>query len=322
MHLQLTEHRQRSLALGLALVVDALVGEPPNALHPVAWLGQLITVLERRAPQTGAVAQFGYGVGIVATTVSTALVPGIVLERLLKMNNPFVMIGYSLLLKTTFARRALLEAGSLVHQQLLDEHAGAAHTALRALVSRDTAQLNPSLMAAAAIESLAENTSDSFVAPLCYYLCFGLPGACAYRAVNTLDAMLGYRGAYEFLGKAAARTDDLLNWLPARLTTALLVTATPMHGDDAGRTWKVVLADHGRTASPNAGYPLSAIAGALDVTLEKVGHYRLNVHGRAPHPADIRRAIEIVQRTCLLAATAALLLQVLRQDHENVSCQQ
>jgi len=158
-------------------------------------------------------------------------------------------------------------------------------------------------LSAAAIESLAENASDSFIAPLFYYRLFGLPGAFAYRAVNTLDAMIGYHGRYEFLGKVAARVDDALNVVPARVTALLLVIAARFTRDNARRAWQTMRRDHTRTESPNAGYPMSAMAGALDVRLEKVGHYRLNENGRAPQPRDIRRAARLVS-VALVMATA------------------
>ena len=189
------------------------------------------------------------------------------------------------------------------------EHIDAARHALRLLVSRDTAELDAPLLAAAAIESLAENASDSFVAPLLYYGLAGLPGACVYRAANTLDAMLGYHGRYEYLGKLPARFDDLLNLAPARLTALLIVVAAALHGADARGAWLAMRRDHGRTASPNAGYPMAAIAGALGVRLEKVGHYCLNPAGRPPTAADLRDAEQIVSLALGIAAAVVVARQ-------------
>jgi adenosylcobinamide-phosphate synthase len=178
--------------------------------------------------------------------------------------------------------------------------------ALASLCSRDPAALDAGQLAAAATESLAENASDSFVAPLFYYALLGVPGAIGYRAVNTLDAMIGYRGRYEYLGKAAARLDDVLNWIPARITAALLVVAGALTGRDAAGGWRVLRRDGGRTASPNAGRPMAAMAGLLGVALDKPGHYRLG-DGPAPTAAAIAAAWRVVTVAAALAAAAALL---------------
>jgi adenosylcobinamide-phosphate synthase len=136
-----------------------------------------------------------------------------------------------------------------------------------------------------------------------------LLGALVYRAVNTLDSMIGYRGRYEFLGKVTARVDDVLNFIPARVTALLLVLAARLTRDDARRAFQTMRHDHARTASPNAGYPMSAMAGALDVRLEKVGHYHLNESGRAPQPRDIHRAARIVSVALGLAVLIGVLIE-------------
>jgi cobalamin biosynthesis protein CobD len=198
------------------------------------------------------------------------------------------------LLKTTLAVRELFAAARAVQVALERGDLEAARRALRSLVSRETDRLGAPLIAAAAVESVAENASDSIVAPALAYLTFGLPGAAAYRAINTLDAMIGYRGEHEWIGKAAAKLDDLANFVPARLTAALVVL-----GATARRSGRAALAalraDHGKTASPNSGWPMSAIAGALGVELEKVGQYRLGAPGSAPAARDIGEAISLVR---------------------------
>src|SRR3954467_13894357 len=129
--------------------------------------------------------------------------------------------------------------------------------------------LDEPLLVAASVESVAENMSDSFVAPLFYYALFGLPAAVAYRAVNTLDAMIGYRGRYEYLGKAAARLDDLLNLIPARLTAGLLLVAGALRKADGGGGPLILRRARRATASPNAGWPMATVAGLLSVCLAK-----------------------------------------------------
>ena len=280
----------------LAVAIDLGLGDPPNALHPVAWFGRFVQALERRAPRDNPRAEMFYGAGIVTSGVALSAFPAFVIERFYKSRKPNVLgvLILAIALKMTFAWRALIQAGASVQRDLESERSDRARSDLRALVSRDTTQLESSHLAAAAIESLAENASDSFIAPLFYFTLFGLPGAFVYRAVNTLDSMIGYHGRYEYLGKVAARLDDGLNLIPSRITAVLIVIAARFADGKARRAWRTMLRDHAKTASPNAGHPMSAMAGALDVRLEKVGHYRLNENGRAPQPRDIQRATRIV----------------------------
>lgn len=278
--------RGRADVLLLALALDWLAGEPPNALHPVVWLGRLIGLLERRAPRNNPPAELLYGAGMTVACIGAATLPALLMPR--------SRLGEAVLLNTMFSWRTLHRAGERVQQPLAAGDLDGARQGLRWLVSRDTAALDAPLLAAAAIESLAENASDSVVAPLLAYALGGLPAACTYRAVNTLDAMVGYRGRYEYLGKVPARLDDLLNLLPARLTGLLIVGAAGLCSADAWQAWHVQRRDHAITASPNAGYPMAAIAGALGVRLEKVGHYCLNPDGRDPTATDVRSASWLV----------------------------
>jgi adenosylcobinamide-phosphate synthase len=166
------------------------------------------------------------------------------------------------------------------------------------------------LAASAAIESIAENLSDSLVAPLFYYVVFGVPGALAYRAINTLDAMIGYHGRYEYLGRAAAKLDDLANLIPARLTAALLFFAAGLAGASPRAALAIGLRDHARTESPNAGWPMAVMGGALGVELEKVGHYVLGRPAEDPSPEAIRRAIPIARWGAVIACALALLFSI------------
>jgi adenosylcobinamide-phosphate synthase len=177
------------------------------------------------------------------------------------------------------------------------------------LVSRDTSQSSSSLVVAATVESLAENITDGLTSPLLFFALGGLPGAWAYRFCNTCDSMLGYRDPErEYLGKFTARLDDVLNWLPARLTGALIVFAAALSGEDARNAWCTMPTEHRRTASPNAGWTMSAMAGALGVTLEKVGHYRLE-GGNGPLDADtIERCFRVMRWTMALVVCYVILL--------------
>ena len=164
----------------------------------------------------------------------------------------------------------------------------------------------------AAIESVAENTTDSFVAPWLAFALFGLPGAAAYRALNTLDSMIGYRGRYEHLGKAAARLDDLVNLVPARLSAALLLAGGALRRLPVGRGWHIASRDHRHTESPNAGWTIGACAGLLGVALEKLGYYRIG-HG-LPDPTwqDLAAAARLAYAAAALAMAVAVAVTVVR----------
>jgi adenosylcobinamide-phosphate synthase len=295
---------RRSAALLLALGLDAWPGDPPNRFHPVAWMGSLIAWARRHRPTGQPAAEFVYGAGVVLLGGALAAAAGGLVEALGgRLPGPLGLLAEAALLKTTFTWRGLDRAANEVQQAL---EAGDLPEARRTLswhlVSRDTSQLDESQVAAAAIESVAENASDSLVAPLLYYALGGLPLALAYRFANTCDAMLGYHTPeLEWLGKFPARLDDLANLLPARLTGLLLTAAARLAGGSPQSAWRSLRRDARRTESPNAGYPMSAMAGALGVELEKVGHYRLGAGNRAAQPEDIRRARRILAATVGLA---------------------
>jgi adenosylcobinamide-phosphate synthase len=277
-----------------ALAFDLFVGEPPNPLHPVVWMGTLQRWLRRRARSRlkSPAGQLLYGV--MMALVGPALFGGGASLLLRAVGGVAAIVMGVFLLKSSFAARGLGAAGLAVARALAAGDLSAAREALRSLVSRDTSELGPPLLAAAAIESVAENISDSVVAPLFYFCLGGVPAALAYRACNTLDAMIGYHGETEWLGKAAARLDDLLNLIPARITALLVVLASPLCGASAAGALRIWRRDGGRTESPNAGRPMAAMAGALALQLEKVGCYRLGDATRAPAAGDIRRAVAIM----------------------------
>jgi adenosylcobinamide-phosphate synthase len=283
----------------LAVAIDVALGDPPNRYHPVAWMGTAIrsgTKYLARGSSGRLLISGGAlvivvgglsaaGAGIVAV-LARAWTGGIIIE--------------ALALKAMLAFRGLRRAGALVADDLRRNDLGAARlTVARHLVSRPTGSLDEPHVASATIESLAENLVDGLVAPLCFYVAFGLPGAAFYRAVNTADAMIGYRdGALEHFGKVAARLDDLLNLVPARVSGVALAVGAFVGGGDGRQAFRVMWRQHARTASPNAGWPMSAMAGLLGVRLEKVGHYRLG-DGRAPQAESIVRSLVVVRSASL-----------------------
>ena len=282
-----------------ALAVDLAVGEPPAWLHPVVWMGRLHAGLRRHAP-SGRLGAFLWGALMAA--LGPSLFGGLTWLVLRHTHGLVRWLVAVFLLKSAFAVRALATAGWKVSRPLAAGDVETARAALGSLVSRDTTALTTALMAAAAVESVAENASDSIVAPLLFYAVAGVPGAVAYRAINTLDAMIGYRGELEWLGKAAARLDDLANIIPARVTALLLAVAAPLGRGSVSRAIALWARDRRLTESPNAGHPMATMAGALGVELEKPGHYRLGAGLRTPSSADVDNAIRIMLGASALAA--------------------
>jgi adenosylcobinamide-phosphate synthase len=281
-------------ALALALAIDLAFGEYPAVVHPVVWMGRCISFLEARAPRRGRLRQLGWG-AMSALSVPLLFAVGACLVQVGCRRLGWVGIPLeTLALKSTFSCRELGRAGARVRSALERGALGEARAGLRALCSRDASELDAPHVAAAAIESLGENASDSIVAPVFWFLVLGLPGAFAYRATNTLDARIGYHGSYEWLGKVAARLDDLWNLIPARLATLALLGAGLLCGANLSGGVRILLRDGGKTESPNAGRPMAALAGLLDVELEKVGHYRLGDAAKVIGPEQIAAAWRVV----------------------------
>jgi len=283
------------LILALALILDFAFGDPPDAFHPVAWMGKAISFLERKGLSRPTSSHFAYGVMITIAIVALFTVPAYLLLSYLKDISlvAYVIVG-ALVLKLAFSfrglRRTALKIKNLLHDDKLDR----ARFELRALVGRDTSTLSQPHLVSATVESVAESTCDSFVAPLFYFLIFGVPGAVAYRAVNTLDSMIGYHGRYEHLGKFASRADDVLNYIPARVTALLLIVAAFFSGRNGKRAWRVALSDHSKTASPNAGWPMATTAGALNIQLEKANHYKLGGANAKLVPKTIDKSLTLM----------------------------
>jgi len=288
-------------ALLLALALDVLFGEPPRPIHPVVWTGKLTSLLERIAPNHSAGNQLVYGSIMTLVIILTFAWPVYFFLSFLH-NLSFVayILLTALLLKITFAFRELRQTALRVKSLLVRDNLEEARANMAALVSRNTHNLTRPELVSATIESVAENICDSFVAPLFYFLLLGVPGAMAYRVVNTLDAMIGYHGKYEYLGKFAARLDDVLNFIPARLSALLLVIAAYLCREDGKNAWRVMLRDHGKTESPNAGWTMSAMAGALRTRLEKKDCYVLGDSNNPLSPQLIGSGIKVLNVSALL----------------------
>lgn len=297
-----------TLVVLLAVVLDLALGDPPNRVHPVAWMGRALAVGRRALCHGGPSALLLAGAGLTLGVMAIAAGAGAAVAALAGMLGPGGIALEAVALKSTLSLRDLTRAARSVAAALERSDLDEARALLGFhLVSRPTATLDAGQVASGAIESVAENLTDALVAPVVSFLLFGLPGALAYRALNTADTMLGYReGALQYFGKVAARLDDLANLVPARLAALAIVAAA---GVRAPAAYSTMARDHARTASPNAGWTMSAMAGGLGVTLEKPSTYRLG-QGRAPDAADVERSVRLMTRAAGLVLLASLAVRV------------
>ena len=330
MSLAMTEWMDGSMAmlvLAAALGLDALFGEMAlllrNVLHPVVAIGRVVGWLDRRLnrPERGEAARFWRGVFAAA---SVALLAGGFgwLFALLTAGLPGGWLIEALLVAILLAQRSLYEHVAAVARGLKRDGLAGGRAAIRHLVSRDPDSLDEPGIARAALESLSENFADGVVAPVFWYAVAGLPGICAYKSINTADSMIGYRSnKYAAFGKAAARLDDVVNWIPARLAALVTVIAAALTGNDPARAARVMWRDASTHASPNAGWPEAAFAGALGLALGGPRSYR--GQGTKEHwiggdgkrkcgPAGIERGLRLYIAACVMNAAAAAGILLLR----------
>lgn len=288
------------LILSLAILVDQLYGEYPNRIHPVVWMGHCIRRGERIfLGRSKAVELLG---GIVIALIVPLLFYAFGFAIIQLPFHPWLKLFLIVfLLKASFALKALIEAARTVEINLQKEEGDAgveqARFELRSLCSRDASQLSREQLVEASASSLAENLCDSVVAPLFYFCVGGMPLALFYRAVNTMDAMIGYKNHYIYLGWAAARLDDLLNWIPARLTALILLLTGLITGKDVREGLRITLRDHANPASPNGGWPMAMQAGLLGLSFRKTGHYTLGDARRVSDIIALREARILTQRS-------------------------
>ena len=282
-------------ALLFAVALDLAIRELPNSAHPVVWMGRLTAWLEGIGPSSGSRwPALLWGMVIATVVPSTVAMSAWTMANVLReLSSILYVAGCALLLSTTFAVRALAVAAEGVQEAMESKSIGQARHGLRSLVSRDTRTLSRPLVAAAAIESVAENTTDSFIGPWLAFALLGLPGAFIYRAINTLDSMIGYKGKYEHLGKGSALLDDFVNLIPARLSAALIISTGALNGPSAGSALAWAWRGRRLTASPNAGWTIGAMSGRLGVALEKPGHYRIGDGMPDPSASHVGAAIRV-----------------------------
>ncbi|MES2400161.1 MAG: adenosylcobinamide-phosphate synthase CbiB [Pseudomonadota bacterium] len=317
-----------ALLLWMALWIDRVWGEPRATFHPVVWMGHYLQACGRISTRCQPAMAFLLGaffwcLGGAAVLVLTwglqalALRPLVLVlsaQPVVDSSGVLACVGlilffvlFAWLLKTTFSWRMLRDEILAVETEL-QQSLEAGRARLSMLVSRDTSQLGDVEVRESAIESLAENLNDSVVAPIFWFLLFGLPGAALYRFANTADAMWGYRGfrhgvRWEWAGKWAAWADDVLSWLPARITAVLLLLAAR----DLP-SLRRLRAEACKAPSPNSGWPMASMALSLGTCLRKPGVYELNPTGRLATAADVRLGLALATRVMAMIAWFGLLL--------------
>lgn len=292
--------------VALALALEAALGYPAWLLrlapHPVAWPAALIEILELgwNRPAFGDQGRRFLGVAVMVIVAGLAIGLGLVLHRALA-GHWLGLLAIALIATVGLAQRSLHQHVAAVLTALRADDIPTARVALAMIVGRDTERLGAHEIAAAALESLAESFNDGVVAPAFWLLVGGLPGLFAYKAVNTADSLIGHREPrWRMFGWAAARADDVMNLVPARIAGPLIALA-------AGRGWAIMFRDARLHASPNAGWPEAAMAGGLAVRLGGEARYEGVTKlgpalgdGPAPTTLDLERGLSLYRRACVL----------------------
>ncbi|MBQ9005801.1 MAG: cobalamin biosynthesis protein CobD [Atopobiaceae bacterium] len=305
----------RVLVLVCACALDALLGDPYSMPHIIRLIGRLIEKAEagvRRCFPATPKGERVAGAALAAVVLTLSCVACVVVLRVAWASSP--LVGFAV---ETFVCYQMLAARQLgiearrVYHALQDEGLEAARKAVSMIVGRDTQTLDEAGVTRAAVETVAENASDGFVAPLLFMAVGGPVAGVLYKAANTMDSMVGYKNdAYRYLGTVAAHLDDVFNWAPARITGLLMCLAAPLAKLDRAGAWRIMVRDHARHSSPNAGWPEAACAGALGVMLAGPASY-FGKLVKKPTIGDDLRPIEpkdILAANRLLAATATLAL--------------
>ncbi|TSA16234.1 MAG: cobalamin biosynthesis protein [Nitrosopumilales archaeon] len=302
------------LAVLFALSIDFAFGDPRNKFHPTVWVGTLIGKLlpfvKNNNPTTEKIG------GLILTISVTSLVASIVyflnvilhyldqfdfnfMLRVVTLIFSIMVTGY--LLKTTIAIKGMEKHATLIMQALSHDDIDDARAKLSMIVKRDTKNLDRQHIISGTLESISENTVDGIIGPLFYFAIFGLPGAFIYRTINTIDSMIGYKTSlFRNLGWFGANCDKILNFLPSRITSLVMILAVMILRENWRHSIEIMRRDGKKTESPNAGYPMATLAGALSVKFEKIDHYVLG-DGNLEFTEDhFKSAISIMKLTTIL----------------------
>ena len=261
----------------MAVLFDGLVGDPRSKLHPVVLIGNLISFLESyllNPNHSRKHQKLLGGVLVILVLLSTYITTTVVMAALASIHSTAVWLGGALLLSFTISPRSLAAAGQEIKQYLLQQNIELARYKVGWIVGSDTKDLDVSEVTRATVETIAENIVDGIISPLFYFALGGLPLAFLYRAVNTMDSMIGYKSdKYIAFGMVAARTDDVFNFIPARITAALIILTALILRFDSKNAFRSIKRDARKHPSPNSGYAEAGVAGALGVRLGGTNYY-------------------------------------------------
>jgi len=294
----------------IAVLIDLLLGEYPDRIHPTIGIGKLITYLKKKAKHPNAGVEKANGVFMALLIMLIVALPVGAFLFWLRFSFgsiPYIIAG-AILFKATFAISGMGQYTKPIAAALKRNDLAGARKWLPYIVRRDPNTLNERQIVSAAVESIAESTTDGITAPFFYFAIFGVPGAFAYRVINTLDSMVGYKTEeYRNIGWFSAKMDTLTNWLPARITAYLMVASAMLLGANWRESWRILQRDKHKTSSPNAGFTISAMAGALEIQLEKVGCYALGDDRGHISSDDIGKALRIMTLTAILVGLVVVL---------------
>jgi adenosylcobinamide-phosphate synthase len=281
----------------LAVCIDIVLGELPNYIHPVVWMGYLINFLK-----TYLINLKSRWSGVILTSILliSFILPLLILVYYIKFNYIIYILFSSIILSSTFSIKLLISSARDINILLINDPEKARRN-VSYLVSRNTENLNHSQLISATVESLTENITDSIVAPILFAFILGLPGAMFYRVINTLDAMVGYKNHENIIiGWFPAKLDDLLNYIPARVTGLIIVISAFILRMNWKNSFKIMIKHARIPPSPNSGYPMAASAGALEIKLEKPNVYTIGVTKKNLDILTIEKAIKLTKMTILI----------------------
>ncbi|MEK0325712.1 MAG: cobalamin biosynthesis protein [Nitrosopumilus sp.] len=284
--------------LSLAFLLDKILGEPPPPLHLTVWMGKIAEFMTGRIKSGRPISEKLQGSILTISVISIFVIPSyylLIFSRTYLGLVPFLLISI-FLFKTCFAVKAMEKFTLPIAEAAQREDYASARRFLKKVVRRNPNKLTEQQVLSATVETIAEGTVDGATGSIFLYSLFGVPGALAYRAINTLDSTVGYKDRKHLhIGWFAAKLDTVVNYLPARLTAILTILSARIVDADWKNSMKMLRRDHGKTESTNAGWPMSAMAGALGVMLEKPGNYSLGQSSRELNPDDIRTALKIMK---------------------------
>ncbi len=284
----------------IAVVIDILFGELPTKIHPVVFIGRIIEIFKGFKENHSFIDKRIWGAFLTIFLITLLSLIFALFLWIFKFNYVLMIIISAILLSTTFSIKLLIRSADNIRIELNND-INSARKSVSYLVSRDTSQLSYDKVISAVIETLTENITDSVVSPIFYTFIFGILGGITYRVVNTLDAMIGYKNPKNInIGWFPAKLDDILNYLPARITGILIVMAAFVLKLNWRNSYKIMIRDANNTPSPNSGYPMAATAGALGIQLIKPGCYELGDNINYLKSETITETIQITKIAIIL----------------------